>query len=78
MGKNKGREKLVRCSSCGRSIPRDKAVVYERNVSYSTDTRTADDIKYFERRKVHYCPSCGKHLRIYEKKKKRMMKKYNQ
>lgn len=75
---SRGRERLVTCSSCGRSVPRDKAVVYSRGVAYSTELRGQEgDIRFFERRKMQYCPSCGKHLRIYEKKKKAMMRKYN-
>jgi len=73
----KGREKLVNCASCGRRVPRTKAVSYQRGVVYSTDLKTADDIKVFERRKEYYCPSCGKHRKIYDKKKK-MMARYNQ
>jgi len=72
----KGREKLVICASCGRRVPRSKAVTYVRGVVFSTDLKTADDIKVFEKRKEYYCPSCGKHRKIYEKKK-RLMSKYN-
>jgi predicted RNA-binding Zn-ribbon protein involved in translation (DUF1610 family) len=72
----KGREKLVICASCGRRVPRSKAVTYVRGVMFSTDLKTADDIKVFEKRKEYYCPSCGKHRKIYEKKK-RLMSKYN-
>lgn len=73
----RGRANLVNCSSCGRRVPRGKAVTYGRAVVYSTELRTADDIKVFERRKEYYCPSCGKHRHIYEKKKQMMMRKYN-
>ena len=75
---NRGRAKLVTCVSCGRKVPRSKACTYSKNVTYSTDLKTADDIKYFERRKVYYCVSCAKHRKIYQKKRDRMMKKYNQ
>lgn len=76
-GGNRGRAKLVVCVSCGRSVPRSKACSDLKSVSYSTDLKTADDINYFERRKVYYCVSCAKHRKIYEKKKARMMRKYN-
>ncbi|MBI5158885.1 hypothetical protein HY992_02080 [Candidatus Micrarchaeota archaeon] len=78
MANVRGRRMLVRCAQCGRSVPRGKAVTFEKGVSYSTDLRNpAEDIKYFERMKVYYCPSCGKHLHIYDKKKAQMMRKYN-
>jgi len=68
---------LVNCESCGRLVPRDKAVSYVRRVTYSTDLRTAEDIRVSEGRKVFYCPSCGKSRGVYEKKKRAAMRKYN-
>ena len=47
-------------------------------VRYSTELRTGDDVTYTDMRKVYYCISCGKHRKIFEKKKKRLMRKYNQ
>jgi uncharacterized membrane protein YgcG len=41
-----------------------------RPVVYSTDLRTAEDLRYMEKRKVYYCVSCGKSLGVYEKKKR--------
>ena len=73
----RGRSDLVTCSNCGRRIPRSKAVVYNKTIFYSTDLKTADDVKYMRREKQHYCPSCGKHFKIYEKKKAMMLRKYN-
>ena len=79
MAGRRGRETIVGCVSCGRRMPRDKAVSYERSIIYSTDTRgDENDVRYFERRKTYYCPSCGKHKGIYEKKKKQAMRRYNQ
>ena len=40
---SRGRENLVICSSCGRRVPRTKAVSYSRAVVYSTDLKTAED-----------------------------------
>ena len=80
MAGSRGRDKLINCDACGRRMPRGKAVSYDRSVVYSTDMRSKDDVKYFEKRKMHYCPSCGKSLGIYEKKKQQMqrrMSKYN-
>ncbi|MEM3364304.1 MAG: hypothetical protein QXS93_02220 [Candidatus Micrarchaeia archaeon] len=76
--KSRGKEALVTCSSCGRSVPRGKAVQDNRFVRYSTELRTGDDVTYTDMRKVYYCISCGKHRKIFEKKKKRLMSKYNQ
>jgi len=81
MGGRRGRDRLINCDACGRRVPRGKAVSYERRIVYSTDMRSADDVKVFESRKMNYCPSCGKSLGIYEKKKRMMqrrMSKYNQ
>ncbi len=67
-GKTRGREKLLNCDSCGRRLPRDKAVSYNQMVVYSTDLKNADDVRTSIRREFHYCPSCGKHRHIYERK----------
>ena len=72
--RTRGRERLLNCDSCGRRIPRDKAVSYERSTMYSTDLKTADDVRTFIRRENHYCPSCAKSKRIYEKKKEQMQR----
>jgi len=68
--KRRGRERLITCAGCGRSVPRDKAVSDTRRRSYSTDLRTDDNVMYSDFVTVHYCVSCGKHRKIYEKKKK--------
>ena len=71
MGKKKrGRERLLNCSACGRRVPRDKAVQFNKTTVFSTDMKTADDVTMFSRVMNHYCPSCAKSLRIYEKKKR--------
>lgn len=73
MGKrSRGRERLINCDSCGRRVPRDKAISYERSTVYSTDLKTADDVRTFIYRENHYCPSCAKSKRIYEKKKEQL------
>lgn len=66
--KTRGRERLLNCDSCGRRIPRDKALTYDSITVYSTDLKNADDVRTMMRREMHYCPSCGKHKRLYEKK----------
>lgn len=67
----RGRERQVICAKCGRNVRRDKAVFIEKAVFSNPIERkdTADD-QYTRAffRELAYCPSCGKHLRIYEKK----------
>lgn len=65
----RGKEESVRCENCGRSIPRSKAVSFEKNIKFSTDLHNANDVRFFEKRKIYYCISCAKHLGIFEKKK---------
>jgi predicted RNA-binding Zn-ribbon protein involved in translation (DUF1610 family) len=65
------------CAGCGRRVRRNKSVRYDGRVVYSTELRSADDIKVFNTQTAYYCPSCGKHRHIYEKKKRQAMKKYN-
>ncbi|MCL4371984.1 hypothetical protein M1373_01555 [Candidatus Marsarchaeota archaeon] len=69
----RGKETLVICESCGRKIPRNKAVAFEKAISFSTDMKTANDVRFFEKRKVYYCISCAKHRGIFEKKKRQAM-----
>ncbi|MCX8205925.1 MAG: hypothetical protein N3H30_01720 [Candidatus Micrarchaeota archaeon] len=73
----RGKDPLVSCGSCGRSVPRSKAVQDNRKVSYSTELRTGDDVSFTDFRKVYYCISCAKHRKIFEKKKRQAMSKYN-
>ena len=67
----RGRERLVRCDACGRTIPRDKAVEYVKGMSFDLGEQS-DVIMDFTRKKVYYCISCAKHRKIFEKKKKRI------
>ena len=72
---NRGRERQVICVQCGRSVRRDKAIVIEKMVFSNPLERKdviVDEYSRGTRREVWYCPSCGKHSRIYEKKKKLM------
>ena len=66
----RGKSTLVTCESCGRKVPRDKAVIYEKGVRFSTELKTANDVRFFERMKVYYCISCAKHRGIFERKKR--------
>ena len=65
----RGKETSVTCDSCGRKVPRNKAVAFEKAIRFSTDLRTANDVRFFERRRVYYCISCAKHRGIFERKK---------
>lgn len=65
----RGKETAVTCDSCGRKVPRNKGVAFEKAITFSTDMHTANDVRFFERRKVYYCISCAKHRGIFEKLK---------
>lgn len=69
MGSRRGRERLLYCESCGRAVPRDKAVDYNRRSAFSTDLRGEDNVTTFSTHTVYYCISCAKHRKIFEKKK---------
>jgi len=77
MSGRRGRAELVSCVSCGRRVPRNKGVVYEKRTLYSTDTKDENEVRFFDTSKVYYCISCGKHRGIFEKKKRQAMQKYN-
>jgi len=74
MGK-RGAERMVRCEKCGRLVRRDKAVFIDKvMLSNPLERKDVFDEQYTRviSREVAYCPSCGKHGRIYEKKKRMM------
>lgn len=71
----RGKETIVVCESCGRKVPRNKAIIYERAISFSTDTHTTNDVRFFERRKTYYCISCAKHRGIFEKLKRQAIER---
>lgn len=69
---SRGREKLVRCEKCGRQVRRDKAVYIDKvMLSNPLERNQVSDEQYTRviTREVSYCISCGKHGRIFEKKK---------
>ena len=69
-GRRRGREKLETCSSCGRQVPRDKAVEYTRRTTFSTDLKNDEEnVSYSDFSSSYYCVSCAKHRKIFEKKK---------
>ena len=71
VNKTRGRERLTSCDACGRTMPRDKMISYAMTNVYSTDLKTADDVKTTTRIEKHYCISCAKSKRIFEKLKRR-------
>ena len=71
----RGRETMVICDQCGRRVPRNKAVIFERAISLNTGMQSAQDVRFFERRKTLYCISCAKHRGIFEKKKRQAIER---
>ncbi len=69
----RGKERQVICASCKRYCRRDKAVYIEKvvfsNPIERKDTLDQDEYRAVFKREVAYCPGCGKHLKVYEKKK---------
>ena len=47
----------------------------EKPVSYNTELKTAQDVRFFERRKMTYCISCAKHRGIFEKLKRQSIER---
>ncbi len=56
-------------------MPRNKAVVFEKAISFNTELKNANDVRFFERRKVYYCISCAKHRGIFEKLKRQAIER---
>lgn len=75
--RTRGRERLGACDACGRKIPRDKMITYSMTQVYSTDLKTADDVKSSTFIEKHYCISCAKTKRIFEKLKNRAIRASN-
>ncbi len=69
---NRGKERQVNCEKCGRTVRKDKAVYIEKPILQNPLERhqLAEPSTYRAvlTREVAYCPGCGKHLRVYEKK----------
>ena len=63
----RGSESLVRCDNCGRTVPRNKAVMDERTIRYGIDMNNRDT-RFMTTRKVYYCISCAKHKGIFQRK----------
>ena len=73
--KTRGRERLATCDSCGRTMPRDKTITFNKMNVYSTELRTADDVRTTTHSENHYCISCAKHRKIFEKLKNQAIRK---
>jgi len=72
--RRRGRERLESCVSCGRAMPRDKAVEYSRRTTYTTDLKE-NNVTYSDVRSAYYCISCAKHRKIFEMKKEQAKRK---
>ncbi|MBI5227637.1 hypothetical protein HY988_03555 [Candidatus Micrarchaeota archaeon] len=72
--KRRGRERLENCVSCGRMMPRDKAVQFSKRKHYTTDLKE-DNITYTDFVDSYYCISCAKHRGIFEIKKRQAQQK---
>ncbi len=62
---------MITCAQCGRQVRRDKAVTIEKPVFTNPLEREEVADEQYTRmitREFSYCPSCGKHFRIYQKK----------
>lgn len=70
----RGKEPLVMCYKCNRRVPRDKAVEITKGMNFDLGEQQ-DVIIDLTRRNVYYCISCGKHLKVFEKKKELAAKK---
>ncbi len=68
MGARRGRDRLERCVSCGRAVPRNKAVEYSTRTHFTTDLKE-DNVTYTGFRDSYYCISCAKHRGIFERLK---------
>ncbi len=70
----RGKERQIICAACKRYCRRDKAVYIEKvvfsNPIERKDVVDPEEYRAVFKREVAYCPGCGKHLRVYEKKKR--------
>ncbi len=64
----RGKEPLVTCDNCGRKMPRNKAVSYEKMIRFGTDPSDKNNVRFMSSRKIYYCISCAKHRGIFDKK----------
>lgn len=74
--RRRGRDRLVTCVSCGRSVPRTKAVDYNRRARFSSDLKNKEEDVYIVSESIDsYCISCAKHRGITQKKKEQMQRR---
>jgi ribosomal protein S26 len=74
MATRRGRERLERCVSCGRAVPRDKAVEYSSRTHFTTDLKE-DNVTYTGFTDSYYCISCAKHRGIFERLKQQAQRR---
>ncbi len=69
--KGRGRERLETCDICGRQVPRNRIVEFDRVLRFGTDMDEKElDVSTFSRITSKYCPKCAKKMHIYEKIRK--------
>ena len=74
---HRGRERSVRCEKCGREVRRDKALFIEKAIFSNPLERKDVYSETYNRvltREVSYCISCGKHARLFQKKKEQQLR----
>ncbi len=74
----RGKETSINCAKCGRRTRKDKAVCIDKAILQNpVERKDVQDDQYFSKitRQMCYCASCGKHLRIYDKKIKENIRK---
>ena len=72
----RGKETSIICAKCGRRVRADKAVCIDKPILMNpVERKEMYDDQYFSKitKKMCYCASCGKHLRIYDKKVKQLV-----
>jgi hypothetical protein len=55
-------------------MPKDKSVKFGKMNVFSTELKTADDVKTSNYVENYYCISCGKHRKIFEKLKNKAIR----
>lgn len=60
----RGRDQVIKCEFCGRSVPKHKAVEISVGMRLSRDIYEVAEHVSMASRKAHCCISCAKHRKI--------------